>query len=215
MPPLRPRTTPCSSVSHIQDYCNVLFIFPSNTSFSPHFSFVNSSSINVKKFNIESYSREIVIRKHGCYTGVITTQHFGEKFMTEQVERKPRYTIYVYPPESVKDNENVTLHLKVDKSSMKGLARGSEDEVFTKGQFYGDETHQYTNFTPPFTDFSPSEESKYPYITLSRDVSADDVARQDVMPGFTFSWWYTTNTGTEITPDSKYNDIEMTKHFVR
>ena len=49
---------------------------------------------------------------------------------------------------------------------------------------------------------------------LSRDLTSEEVKTQklDVMPGFRFSWWY---LGTEVTPDNKYKDKEMTQQFVR
>ena len=67
------------------------------------------------------------------------------------MERKIWYSVYVYPPESVRDNENVTLHLKVEKVSLTELARGSKDRVYMQGLgvLDADQTTAYTNFTPP------------------------------------------------------------------
>ena len=140
-------------------------------------------------------------------SGVVTTQHYGEQFMPEQVERKIRYWVGLYPPESVRDNENVTLHFKLEKVSMTGLARGSKDTFYMDGSFYlnAGQTTVYTNFTPP---------TGYKYMDLRRDVSSEDVESQklDLMPGFRFTWWY---TGAEVTPYNRHTDTEMTKQFVR
>ena len=48
--------------------------------------------------------------------GVVTTQYYGEQFQPHLVERNIIYYISVYPPESVRDNSDVTLHFKLDKA---------------------------------------------------------------------------------------------------
>ena len=139
-------------------------------------------------------------------SGVVTTQHYGEQFRPKLVERKLWYDVNVYPPESVMDNENATLHFKVEKLSMTGLASGSRDTVSMEGHdLDADETTVYTNFTPPDT---------YRQMTLQQDVSSEDVETQklDLMPGFKLSWWY---SGADVTPDNQYEDDEITKQFVR
>ena len=42
----------------------------------------------------------------------------------------------------------------------------------------------------------------------------EDVETQklDVIPGLKFTWWY---TGVEVTPNNKYKDEDINKHFVR
>ena len=138
-------------------------------------------------------------------SGVVTTQHYGDQFKPELVERKLWYNVYVWPPESVRNNENVTLHLKVEKLSMTGLPSGSKDEVYMDAYLDAEQTTVYKNFTPPVFRR---------YMTLQRDVSYKDVETQklDLMPGFRISWWY---SGEEFTPDNKYKDNWMTKKFVR
>ena len=141
-------------------------------------------------------------------SGVVTTQHYGEQFRPELVERKLRYEVNVYPPESVKNNDNVTLHFKLEKVSMTGLVGVSKDTVNMKGigTLDHDQTTAYTNFTPPANK----------YIKLGRDVSSEDVKSQrlDVMPGFRFSWWYS-GSGAKVTPDNLYKDERITKKFIR
>ena len=67
------------------------------------------------------------------------------------------------------------------------------------------QTTAYANFTPP---------GDYRHMRLFRDVSSEDVETQklDMMPGFRFTWWY---SGTEVTPDNKFKDENITKQFVR
>ena len=147
-------------------------------------------------------------------SGVVTTQHYGEKFKPELVKRKLYYKVDVYPPESVLYNENVTLHFKVEKLSMKGLASSSKDTVrigsiFDHTNLNADEKITIKKFTPPGSALGSSQS-----ILLSRDVSSDDVETQKLkmMPGFIVRWWY---SGMWITPDNKYKENDITKHFVR
>ena len=139
-------------------------------------------------------------------SGVFTSQYFGEPFMPVLVERKLWYQPYPYRLKSVKENKNVTLHFKVEKVSMTGLALGSWDAVGLQYTVLdANLTTFYTNFTYP---------SHIKYLFLTRDVSSEDVETQrlDVMPGFRFSWWY---SGAEVTSDNRFKDEEMTKQFVR
>ena len=138
-------------------------------------------------------------------SGVVTSQHYGEKFMPELVDKKLYFSVRVSPPESVLYNENVTLHLKVEKLSMTGLPSGSKDEVYMDAYLDAEQTTVYKNFTPP---------GEYKHVSLSRDVTFEEIETQrlDLMPGFKFSWWY---TGIEVTADNRYAYKEGTKQFVR
>ena len=143
-------------------------------------------------------------------SGVVNTQHYGEKFRPELEERKLYYKVYVYPPDSVKNNENVTLHFKVEKVSMKGLSPGSTD-IIGIDFIELDEGLKtiFKNFTPPLTFYGYQRSLK-----LNRGVGSEDIAIQnlDLQPGFKFSWWY---TGSNVTPDDKYKDRKITKYFLR
>ena len=141
-------------------------------------------------------------------SGVITSRYFGEQFRPELVEKKIYYKVSVHPPDSVMWNENVTLHFKLEKVSMKRLASGSKDMAFMEGLddvLDVDQTIAYTNFTPP---------EYWKDMWLSRDVRSEEVDNQnmDVMPGFKFSWWY---TGAKVTPENIFTDEWMNKQFVR
>ena len=133
-------------------------------------------------------------------SGVITTQYYGEKYQPELVERDLDFSVRVFPP---KNNENVTMHFKVEKVSM------SQDRVWIDGvSFNAENNYAYTNFT-----FTP-EIYNYQITLLRYDVSSENVDQQelDVMPGIRFAWWH---TGAPVTTDTKYKDKEITKHLVR
>ena len=169
---------------------------------SPYYDY-NDNALNI---NIET----------AATSGVVNTKHYGDQFRPELVERKLYYRVDVFPPESVRSNENVTLHFKLEKLSMTELASSSFDRV-SIGPTFGitvldaDETITYKNFTPPCTGISSLS---CQWISLSRDVNSEDVETQklEIMPGFIFRWWY---SGRWVTPDNKYKEKEMTKQFVR
>ena len=51
-------------------------------------------------------------------SGVITTQNFGEIYNPSLVEERQYYRIDVSLPKSIRDNENVTLHFKLEKLNL-------------------------------------------------------------------------------------------------
>ena len=143
-------------------------------------------------------------------SGVVTTQYFGEQFKSELVEKRVIYKVNVSPGSfSVLVNENVTLHLKVEKVSMKGLPRSSKEEVIVHGYGQGfvdpEQTIVYTNFTPPEYDR---------YIDVARDVNFKEVEqlKLNLMPGFKFSWWY---SGVEFRQNARFKKDDIAKHYVR
>ena len=137
-------------------------------------------------------------------SGSISTQYFGEQFDAEKVETDLYYQVYVYPPASVRNNPNVTLHIDIEKVSLEDLSSG-EDKFRVKLTTIM-ETHRTYNFTPP-TD------NRY-YIELSREVLPADVRKQklEVMPGFRVSWHY---SGIEVESEAKYYKYSSTRAFVR
>ena len=84
-------------------------------------------------------------------SGVITTQYYGEQLKSDLVDKKNVYKVYIYPPKSVGTSENVTLHIKVEKVSMTGLASESYDTFESRdlGRLSAYLTIVYKNFTPP------------------------------------------------------------------
>ena len=107
------------------------------------------------------------------------------------MELKTKYKIRVYTPSSVRYNENVTLHFKMEKVSMTGLLSPSKDSVSMDGSNGFEilpelQTITYSNFTPP------KKMSGYS-VELNRKVNYRDleILNLDLMPGCRFSWWCT------------------------
>ena len=140
-------------------------------------------------------------------SGDISTQYFGENFDAEKVETMLYYKVYVYPPNNIRDNRNVTLHFNIDKISVKHLMSGYE-KLYTEGLgiISLDRNQIGRNFTPP---------GDVHYILLTRKITPEEVQAQklDTMPGFRYSWYYS-GLGEEK-PEAIYADDETTKAFVR
>ena len=140
-------------------------------------------------------------------SGVVTTQFYGEQFKPELVDKSLEYSVTVFSPPSTMNNENVTLHFKVEKVSMKVSPLQSTGVYFSMGGdvLVPDEMTGYKNFTPPgFNRF----------MEFARQVVTEEVESQTlhVMPGFRFSWWHTGPVGS---PEKIYKNKEENKQFVR
>ena len=144
--------------------------------------------------------------------GNIGTKYFGEGVDADKVETDIKYRVFIYPPESVKDNGNATLHLQFQRISLKTLESGKEQFVIGYDhESIGDGILNYRNFTPPGTGYNRARE-----IILDRLVPHDEVKKMwmylDLMPGFNVSWFY---SGVDIEVDAKYSTEKRTKYFVR
>ena len=60
----------------------------------------------------------------GAATGVVKSQNFGEAFNEDLLGKKVYYNARVVPPENIQKNGNVTLHIKIEKLSIKELHKG-------------------------------------------------------------------------------------------
>ena len=143
-------------------------------------------------------------------SGVITTQYYGEKFQPHLVERKKLlYGIFVYPPMSLRNNTNVTLHFKLEKVSLTGISSGVEEISIKK--------HGTINAGITSASFNFSTGERNVWLKLSRRwVSQNDISKleMDFMPGFRLSWYYT-GMDSVVSPDSKYKNYIESLSFRR
>ena len=137
-------------------------------------------------------------------SGVVTTQYFGEQYQPSLVERKVDYQVLIFPPESVRNNSNVTLHLNLEKVSMTDLSNGwDKTKVFPGSYLDAGLTSASFNFTPPGVA----------RVLLNRDqIVEKDLTNIELesMPGFQLSWYYT-GLGDNMTPDSKFSGLQPTQ----
>ena len=149
-------------------------------------------------------------------SGNVSTKYFGDIFDAEKVKRRARYQITIHPTriKSYMYSTNATLHLQIEKISMKPLATGTEDIFIMRVHDYQgreildkDIIHVNRNYTPP---------GPHVTIKLERKVTNLDVRKMKIhqMPGFKLSWFY---SGNEVMPhrhDIIYNTSDR-KHFIR
>ena len=106
---------------------------------------------------------------------------------------------------TVRLNPNVTLHLDVEKVSMKDLSRG-RDELSVYYTRMETSPRSY-NYSPPVRVDGYS-------MIFDRRVSPADVKKQklSIIPGFRLTWRY---TGMEVKPEFKYRYHSYNKVFIR
>ena len=144
-------------------------------------------------------------------SGTISTKHFGDKFDAEKVETGPlHYKVSLHPSESVKNNPTMTLHLDIEKVSLRGVA--SEDDSLSVGGTRVETSYMSFNYSSPL--------DSYYYIQLDREVLPADIMKQKLtqMPGFRVSWHYSSNLGMRVEPWAKYYNnayYSITMAFIR
>ena len=119
------------------------------------------------------------------------------------MERKVDYQVLVYPPESVRNNSDVTLHLNLEKVSMTDLSNGwDKTKVFPGSYLDAGLTSASFNFTPP---------GAVARVLHNRDQIVDFTNIElESMPGFQLSWYYT-GLGDNVTPTSKISGLQTTQ----
>ena len=139
------------------------------------------------------FSRFEYIVNTAASSGTIATKHFGDKFDADKVETKLWYRVHVFPPDSVRNNTNVTLHLDIEKVSLKDLTNGHDT---LNVEYTTVETSQKSfNFSPPaggsWGIIYGFKDGAY-YMELERHALPGDVRKQklNLMPGFRFTWHY-------------------------
>ena len=142
-------------------------------------------------------------------SGVITTQYFNEQYQPSLVERKVNYVVFVSPPESVKNNTNVTLHFNLEKISMTGLSKGWDITNVNGRSLEAGLKSVSVDFNPP------AGAEGYREVLLARKIEEDSInIKMESMPGFRLSWYYT-GLGDNVTPDSWYSYSQENQLFIR
>ena len=137
-------------------------------------------------------------------SGNISTLYFGDKLDVDNVDGNILIQIFVNVPTSrVKEDNNVTLMVEVNKRTMKDVS--DDDQMkYNLSTIDPDVLHWSKNITKP---------SGFSQIKLDRKVSADDIKNIefDFMPGFRLTWKYNKHVELENT----YSNRIDTKQFVR
>ena len=144
-------------------------------------------------------------------SGVIFTQYFGEQFQPNLLNKdRYKFDIYLYPTESIKNNENITLHITVQKVSMQISTKLSTsiEELKVDGKLLEDKKSFTFQYKPP---------GKFKNIYYRRQLHYSNIEdlseiEMDLMPGFKLSWHY---TGAPFQSDQKYLNDKMTRNLRR
>ena len=152
-------------------------------------------------------------------SGVVTTQYYGEQYNPNLVRKICRYGIYVYPPESFRNNTNVTLHFHLEKVSLTGLSDGF-DHMLVNGKWCAPsincgEILSNGQKSGTFIFNPPVAETKHRYIRLFRNyISKEDLFKNKMklMPGFRFRWYYTGLENQGMMPDRRYDNKEFRRY---
>ena len=145
--------------------------------------------------------------------GTVSTQHFGEKFNSSKVDMAFYYQIKVYVPQSVRYNENISMHFEIEKVSIEGQVgrwASGQDNLKLSGLHanVGAEIQNMNKtYKPP---------GFHQTVTLARKVTAKDLKRENLylMPGFKLTWYY---SGGQVEPEAAYTNQKshMNPHFSR
>ena len=142
-------------------------------------------------------------------SGSISGFNFNETFDATKVVTKIYSQINLKIPENVRTNGNVSLHLNIQKISVKDLndqsyIRSSNQKFLEKLDLNSRNVHK--EFTPPGDD-------KEVLFTRLSDMVPKHVANLNLtlMPGFKLSWHYT----GEVEQLNSYHENIYTRAFVR
>ena len=129
------------------------------------------------------------VLKTSATSGSVNTQYFGEQYQSHLVKMNMNYGVNVYPPLSVRNNPNVTLHFKLEKVSMTGMSVGWDNVVVEGDNLDAGLSSVTYDFNPPAKD----GEDKRWIALIRKNITQEDLKTMDIesMPGFKLSWYYT------------------------
>ena len=163
------------------------------------------------KYPYYSYENELFFSVSTTLTrGNISTQYFGNKFDLAKLERNIYIPIYVFVPESLKNENASTIILNIEKTAMEGDSN-FDKIIFNEGDAIDSKLTLWNkNITPGF----PTTRCIGCYLfELQRDVSKNEILDMTLprMPGFTLTW----NYDKQLEPMAIFSNDEITKEFVR
>ena len=146
--------------------------------------------------------------KSYALSGNITSEYFGQKFNLDLIERNVNYQVQIHIPDYLKNNENISIHLKYewirpDKGS--GRVSMSKDP---NGHFTLQDYKEYSlNLKHDTLDFI---RVNYIYKLTEKDFQN---FQMDSMPGFKLSWYYSGDDLKSLQKPVAF--VELTNAFRR
>ena len=147
----------------------------------------------------------------GAASGLVKSLNFGEAFNEDLLGKKLYYTARVAPPENIQKNRNVTLHIKIEKLSIKDLYKGIRYSDKDKDEVKVNYVTIDSDLTIVQKNYSPPGSGKD--IILERKLNKTDLSNLTEMPGFKVSWYYSGDQ--EVVSDPKYLTNKNTRIFIK
>ena len=150
-------------------------------------------------------------------SGTMNSQYFGSRFVTK-FDQNTSYRVYIYPPESVRDNTNVALHFNMqwiqadDFSGERFYINDGAGQQMDSNKFNTGTSFEY-KLSPPTTWRSSLDSVSVNMIrgSIERFKEIKNM-QQEKMPGFKLTWFY---SGMAVVPEVRYHDNVKNKAFKR
>ena len=134
-------------------------------------------------------------------SGNITTEHFGDKYSLDLLERNVDYQVIIRIPDDLKNNKDIRIYLKLEcVRPEKGRIRMNRD----LSKYY------------PLEFYKEYNQSTYQdiYVSYNHKITVKDF-HMDSMPGFKLSWYYS-GTGLPVSPKPiTFGSGDLTNSFRR
>ena len=162
------------------------------------------TQISDPKFEVKNFKLRHTINTWAT-SGVMSTQHFGEKFNNLLVNQFTQFDINIFTPDSFRNNKgNSTLHIYLERTPFRFENKNIQYSLSADGRIIGDEqtvVHLKLKSTPsPFL------------IHYLFNGNNKDFGDTELMPGFRVRWWY---TGEEVVPVKYFINDKKTKNLRR
>ena len=152
---------------------------------------------------VYNYRNTLIFQVHtSAPNGVVTSQYFREPFQLNKLEKNITVLIQIDCPDDIKNDPNVTLHVKFEQSP--ALNHSIIDDWKYDIEFDSNKTIAYT---PPYYDNRVFE--------IERKIEEKDLEKMNLlsMPGFELSWYY---SGANVKPEpAAYDFGGRNKRFSR
>ena len=124
--------------------------------------------------------------KTSSISGNISTKYYGHKYDADLVDTNIQIKVDIYFPDKVRKSNGTTLHISLNKNTMKQFQDASIDEM----RIDLEPINAFTDFVSRNITFPIG--LRYYDIVLIRKMSKEDlsVLKEDVMPGFRLTWSY-------------------------
>ena len=151
----------------------------------------------------ESYDLSYSINTYAL-NGSISSQYFGDDFDAKKVASDNEYVININVPYDVTENYNVTMHIEIEKISIR---ESGSDQTFFQFLLLPTDLQTYKKV------FSPPKMSTE--LRIQRKISKEDVStlNMKLMPGFKIKWHHTGYDQSQSFYSKSYNNRLFSRYY--